>query len=374
MPFIGRHQGAFVTPYDVDRSETVQCVRCEGDLGVQREHYKGESFIPRVFFHRREGVDCGGGGESLQHAKMKAYAAERARVIFPSGKVHIERGIADGDIIADVVVEFDPPSQRYGRGLAIEVQHKNESKDTKRTHAIYLNAEYSVYWAYESDFDLETGAFSFDTKRLHTVWPNAVPELTGFESALERVQSLMDEDQPHAEVEITVPKPYIRAHLLNMYSPYTLPDHQWKTRGTLWIDSGGDDTGWLTVYHSPERNREVYALEFGSKHGDTDTPTRVAGPIYQDGFRAFVDFLESLGQWETSTQQFPVIETTTTLGEIQIPTLGDGHWQLTIGGHEADDQPVFRCSVVGPKGSGRAVTHPYELGDGEELYRAITQL
>lgn len=55
--------------------------------------------------------------------------------------------------IADVLLEFKSRNPFFGRGLVIEVQHKNREKDIRRTTYDYIAADYSVAWLEPNHFE-----------------------------------------------------------------------------------------------------------------------------------------------------------------------------------------------------------------------------
>ncbi|MFD1643719.1 hypothetical protein [Halohasta litorea] len=62
---------------------------------------------------------------------------------------------------ADALVEFDDENVFFGAGLAVEVQHKHEDKDTRQATHDYLAAGYSVVWIGADAVLNET--FDYDT-------------------------------------------------------------------------------------------------------------------------------------------------------------------------------------------------------------------
>jgi hypothetical protein len=178
MPFIGkRGTGEVVIPSEVPDDAIVECPGCGGKMRVQSSFFNQGKFISRHFRHRKSGSECSG-GESKTHQKMKAIAASKMDTVYSGGEVIVEKQIAPGRI-ADVVYEFDTPNPPYGEGFACLFKLKNDSKRTGQVTREYLAADYSIIWAYESDFDFGKRDFELPDHRMIEVWPNAIPEPKG---------------------------------------------------------------------------------------------------------------------------------------------------------------------------------------------------
>lgn len=91
---------------------------------------------------------------------------------------------------ADALVEFESRNRFFGRGVIVEVQHANESKNIPQVTADYLSADYSVFWAdetcfvddefhlekFDQAFDDDSGiAFSPYSDTPHEIWTEFEP-------------------------------------------------------------------------------------------------------------------------------------------------------------------------------------------------------
>jgi len=174
MPFVGTHNGDTVTPIDVGDDQTVECPVCNGEMYVKnrytRETRDGETWVARHFTHTSRD-DCG--GESDIHLQMKSVAASRAREEWPNATVSLEEPI--GDRRADILVSFPETHERYGDGIGIEVQHKNEDKDVEQVTGDYIGSGYSILWLYEEDFDKGYTDVDIQDESVIVWWARQVP-------------------------------------------------------------------------------------------------------------------------------------------------------------------------------------------------------
>lgn len=156
----GEPVGAFEIPHQTD----AHCPECGERVRVWREAENGTA---RHFKHISNigGNDSGGGtacggGESNEHRKWKNFAAERLQECFPeqnTTEVTVEKEFypAHSDKesrAADGAIMFETFDRQLGKGLAIEVQHKNKNKDILETTLDYVKQDVAVAWLDESDF------------------------------------------------------------------------------------------------------------------------------------------------------------------------------------------------------------------------------
>jgi len=167
MPFIAQSPDAedssTVLPEEVGDGTDVVCPACCGTMRPRGPFDDGRA---RHFYHvtSPSGTSTGNcsGGESDPHRKMKSLAVSALRQRFgeyvrcgPELTVDIPSTPTLSDTRrADALVEFSSEdSNNYlGRGLIVEVQYANESKDIGAVTHDYLSAGYSVYWASPEDF------------------------------------------------------------------------------------------------------------------------------------------------------------------------------------------------------------------------------
>lgn len=156
MPFKGKVNEKVVVPAEVDNGTGVECPECGGTM-FPREGNE----IARHFYHRDSEIDCSSKGESDIHYKCKALAVEALQkkwgdeVIRCGAEIPIDVTFSETDAsrrIADALIEFEARNEFFGSGLVIEVQHKNQEKDIRKTTADYIQADYSVVWLSPSDF------------------------------------------------------------------------------------------------------------------------------------------------------------------------------------------------------------------------------
>ncbi|AFZ73801.1 hypothetical protein [Natronobacterium gregoryi] len=83
---------------------------------------------------------------------MKSIAVEKLKDKYPDSTVHVEFVTDEVPRRADVFVEFDHPRFPFGKGIAVEVQYRNEQKDLTETTASYLTGDTSVIWLFEENY------------------------------------------------------------------------------------------------------------------------------------------------------------------------------------------------------------------------------
>lgn len=155
-------------PVGVGDNEEVKCPKCGGDLRV-----RDGSSTARHFYHPPE-TTCG--GESVLHLRMKSIAAEKLQRKYPDATVHNEFVEEEAPRRADVFVKFDEPRFPLGKGIAVEVQYKNDQKEIIKTTKNYLTNDVSVIWLFEKNYT--GGPPEYKDVNLTSpvsVWPCAVP-------------------------------------------------------------------------------------------------------------------------------------------------------------------------------------------------------
>jgi competence CoiA-like predicted nuclease len=110
-------------------------------MSVVEGHHRKSGFVARHFRHQLND-DCG--GESIPHLRMKSIAYSKLVAEYPEASIAVEESI--GARRADILVTFPDPQQPLGQGIAVEVQHKNNSKDLFATDQDYYDEGYSVLW------------------------------------------------------------------------------------------------------------------------------------------------------------------------------------------------------------------------------------
>ncbi|SDD89210.1 hypothetical protein SAMN05192552_10661 [Natrinema hispanicum] len=191
MPWIAIYEGEKRGPFQVPRKTDVECPTCKGRMRVWRESSDGKA---RHFKHI-DGMGSGGGSssaacetvaESDKHIKWKNLAAQRLLDEFSDnvGKCRVEMGlkapISDKDRrVGDAVLLFEERDEQLGRGIVVEVQHKNHTKDIEATTADYVGQDLSIVWTYEDDYAIDRCKLTeIDLRKRaqDAVWPDYAPE------------------------------------------------------------------------------------------------------------------------------------------------------------------------------------------------------
>ena len=159
-----------VTPEEVPDGKDVFCPAC-GDR--MRPRGGGSSKKARHFFHvesvggRNAENGCSGlgrsFGESKQHRVMKSLAASGLRTRFLTTEeielcgtevaVDVSGSASENSKRrADALIQFSEENRFFGEGVAVEVQHSNETKNIPLVTSDYLEVGFSVFWASVEDF------------------------------------------------------------------------------------------------------------------------------------------------------------------------------------------------------------------------------
>lgn len=231
MPFIAKNDdtGDIVITDDADPLANFVCLDCDETVAYVREHHrKGVEGTVSAFFRYDNcahlGIEpsesdyshSGGGGnaEDPIHRRRKWTALQVAINRFDHSQYSTEKYI--GSKRADAVLEFDEAHEEYGRGLVIEYQHKNESKNIIETERHFAEYEYTTLWLWEDQFKSLDGVPEVDLfgGRVCTPWPYAVPERSEW-SGLNRYKFpgellAIDPEYTHlSEVPATVYKDWV---------------------------------------------------------------------------------------------------------------------------------------------------------------------
>jgi hypothetical protein len=164
VPFIAYRDleaGELVLPQQIEEREDLACPTCEQSMHVVKAHTRAGSQIPQ---HFRHDTDTGCEGESNEHKHAKYTAAELLHERLPelldpsiSYEIKWEERLhqddeGDAGTQIDVLARFTPPAPRWGRGLAIEVQHKNKAKEIHGYTREVLGEEISILWVSSERF------------------------------------------------------------------------------------------------------------------------------------------------------------------------------------------------------------------------------
>jgi len=205
MPQRALLDGEVVFPFDVERSgkkvknNEIRHIIDDSPMEVVKQHSRVNGAVVPRHFRRKRGYGgeggstvgfSAGGGEKPIHRSRKGIALSVALEHFKTDQEDVkvtEYGIEGANAHPtkyvngkrpDGYLEFDQGHFRYGKGIAIEYQHKNEQKDIQGTAKQYREAKYSTIWLWGDQFD-ESGNLPtvnlFDG-RVDQVWPYPVPD------------------------------------------------------------------------------------------------------------------------------------------------------------------------------------------------------
>ncbi|MCL9812611.1 hypothetical protein [Natranaeroarchaeum aerophilus] len=297
MPFLGTLEGDRVIPPQVEDNATVVCPVCDEQMTVISSYERENSFVSRHFRHEKQEADVEAStttgqatldeigktgkcpGESDQHLKMKSIAYARLDNDFSEATLELESGI--GDRVADVLLTFDEPRNPYGRGIAVEVQYRNEGKDIEAVTDHYLASGYSVVWLDEDDFS----DYDVDLSGILTVWPYALPDRSALEGYPDIVRWLRQEKSPTVEREIPLPGEF--------WISFDKSD-EWVRIAKQVLRRRG--RAWATISRSPwgDLTFQLGKRESGY-NADIESVTVQVSPEDCDRLRAFADRLEREG-------------------------------------------------------------------------------
>lgn len=149
-----------------------------------RSHFRYDNCNHRGIVVNPDGIGGGGGGggESEKHKRRKYDAMQKALTVFPEADYALEEDI--GSKRPDAKIIFNEPHSKYGKGLAIEYQHKNESKDRKATEQTFAVNEFTTIWLWDEQFDYSGPQPDIDLYggEVYTPWPDAVPRYAQWNS------------------------------------------------------------------------------------------------------------------------------------------------------------------------------------------------
>ncbi|WP_251344601.1 hypothetical protein [Haloplanus halophilus] len=218
----------------------------------------------------------------------------KLREIFETASVEHEKQIPGTDRIADVVATFTAELFPFGKGLIVEIQHKHDDKEIGPISWEYLNAGYSVFWAYQSDF--EGHDMTFAEHRVKRPWPHAVPLVEGVEGYPASVQRLLEPD-PIEEVrmEVSFPAEYLRAHALEVIPPLRgyYDEGQspagWERIDTVSLHGKGRERAWVNVLRSPSNHIFLEFWKRDAKRGNSEYLITHIGSEFPERFEAFME-------------------------------------------------------------------------------------
>jgi ssDNA-binding Zn-finger/Zn-ribbon topoisomerase 1 len=150
MPFIADQGGEVVVPEEVPDDAHLTCLDCGDELRVRQTHERDGTFVARHFWHVGGDDGCLG-GESETHRRLKSIVLSKLKHTFRYTEAGIEKKI--GRNIADVYAVFDNQIGRFGEGVVVEVQYRNEGKDVVSVTRNYLEEGFSTCWIEDTEID-----------------------------------------------------------------------------------------------------------------------------------------------------------------------------------------------------------------------------
>lgn len=209
MPFIALIGETRVLPHQASPGTSLTCPACGDAMSLVTAHRRAGAFVARHFRHQ---VDDTCGGESDSHLRMKLIAFSKLADTYPNAEVTLEASV--GTRRADVLVQFPEARFPLGHGIAVEVQHRNNSKDLLATDQDYYDAGYSVLWLSKQHYS----GYDVSIDRIQSVWPEALPRLRGYDGLSWPIESI--ESQPAVERVISFPLELLDAHVESLRAAF----------------------------------------------------------------------------------------------------------------------------------------------------------
>lgn len=171
----GRYDGKLRHARKIPLGETAYCPECGERLRPWKNREGVATHLKHIKNMGPSGSGGGGGGngcsgaEGDDHERWKGYAAdaledafesvdtvdgfsteEKTELVKESG---VRAPVSDKQWrVGDIVLVFDEPDWQFGKGLIVEVQDQNKSKNLTLTTQDYIEQDFSVIWLYEEDF------------------------------------------------------------------------------------------------------------------------------------------------------------------------------------------------------------------------------
>lgn len=263
MPFIAKNQDEHITPEEAEKSDELTCPKCNGELTIRQSFKRKGSFVARHFMHvsghsSSNGGSSGCGGESDKHEKMKSVVLSKLKNLYNVKRSEYEASIntRSGRRRTDALVEFEEAKANLGKGIAAEVQHKNESKDIAKVTSDICGAGYTVLWVEEDAIDGK----DVDIQKcdIRNPFPDGVPSRKQWRppSSLSTKEPQQFGTRPKLDSEVRlkmnpmencVRLPYMliaedRQELPSIYESEN-KDEEWPLKDALYLDF---DEGYLT--------------------------------------------------------------------------------------------------------------------------------
>lgn len=226
-------------PHQVSPRASLWCPVCSDAMSVVTAHRRAGAFVARHFRHQTNETSV---GESDAHLRIKLIAFSKLANIYPHAEVALEASV--GNRRTDVLVTFSEARFPHGRGLAVEVQHQNNSKDLFETDQNYYKKGFSMLWLSAQHYSGKD--VSID--HIQSVWSHYLPRLWSYDGLSWPVESV--ESQPAVERMIPFPPELLTVHEADLQLAFECGQ---KQRAAL----AGDDPGRPVVtHHSAETSTE----------------------------------------------------------------------------------------------------------------------
>lgn len=158
MPSVGFVEGTTVSIDEVSDSAEVLCPKCGHPMYIRGGPQTDQR---RHFAHYPRNHTASGETEQHQHWKELALHAfseldlphQESLFCCLEGEVDVANTPSDTETRrADILLQFGDEHDKFGQGIAIEIQHRNTDKDVHAVTYDYLANGYSVQWASRHDF------------------------------------------------------------------------------------------------------------------------------------------------------------------------------------------------------------------------------
>jgi hypothetical protein len=293
---------------------------------------------------------------------MKAIAFSKLQTAYPDVNVSIETSI--GTRRADVLVTFPTPRQPLGHGIAVEVQHRNNSKDLFATDQDYYDEGYSVLWLSSQHYD----GYDVAIDQVQPVWPNALPQLRGYDG----LDWPIADTPTVVEIKVPLPQEYFAARETSLRSAYDRGVAQQQSRSTTSAQSAATSSStspspstddWTThkqVWLSKPHHRTKRSLQFVSSPSDHyylklskgkrgQTPAyihvRVTAADYDqltqipDLIHSALAATPSYGDWEEISKCWLTAYGSTVTAWLTLKSTPDNNYVLEMGKRTSDRDP-----------------------------------
>lgn len=338
MPFTAIRGSERILPHEASSTDSLVCPICDDAMSVVEGHHRKGGFVARHFRHQLND-DCG--GESIPHLRMKSIAYSKLVAEYPNAAITVEESI--GTRRADILVKFPDPQHPLGKGIAVEVQHKNNSKNLLATDQDYYDEGYSVLWLskqHYSDYDVAI-------EHVQPVWPNALPQLRGYDG----LSWPASESTPPLEMEVSLPPDYLEQHRSSLRKAFERGQRQrsnrsWTTHQQVWLSK---------PHHPTKRSLQFAEAPAGgfylklSKGKKGEQPDFVHIPLNEED----VDSLESAhtvitaaleedqteGEWQDLAIRWPKAYDATVTAWLKVVSTPDNSYLLELGKKDKSGQP-----------------------------------